>query len=104
MKATPYRLADLGTDLSSRHRASSLRNTIVAAVEAGRAKVCLDFTDVRTVSSSFADELIAVLVVIRGEEWFQKNISVTGMSVDVRQTVLESVDERISAQESQKTV
>jgi len=104
MKTTTYRLADLGTDLSSRHRASSLRNTIVAAVEAEQAKVCLDFTDVRTVSSSFADELIAVLVVVRGDEWFRKNISVTGMSADVRQTVLECVNERISAQESRKTV
>ncbi len=96
MKITTYRLADLGTDLSSRHRASSLRNTIVATVEAEQARVCLDFTDVRTVSSSFADELIAVLVVVRGDEWFRENISVTGMSADVRQTVLESVDERIS--------
>jgi len=104
MTTTTYRLVDLGTDLSSRHRASSLRNTVIAEVEATQRKVCLDFTDVRTVSSSFADELIAVLVITRSEEWFRKNVTVLGTSPDVRLTILESVAERLTERESRETV
>lgn len=100
MTTTTYRLIDLGTDLSSRHRASGLRNTIVAAVEAEKRRVRLDFTAVRTVSSSFADELIAVLVLTRGEDWFRTNVTVVGASPEIRTTILESVSDRLSEQEA----
>ncbi|MCA9028387.1 MAG: STAS-like domain-containing protein [Planctomycetaceae bacterium] len=100
MTTTTYRLIDLGTDLSSRHRASGLRNTIIAAVEAENRRVRLDFTGVRTVSSSFADELIAVLVMARGEDWFRRNVAVVGTTPEVRTTILESVADRLSERET----
>ena len=51
----------LGTDLSSRARAAQFRAEVLSAV--GRdGRVVLDFSSVRTLSDSFADELFAVLV------------------------------------------
>ncbi len=86
------RIADqLGTDLSSRHRAAELRASLVEIVEAQGRRCEIDFAGVRSVSHSFADELFAVLVVERGESWFQANLKVINLEPWVRQTILEAI-------------
>ena len=89
------RLADsVGTDLSSRHRASELRASVIDAVESRGNRCVVDFLGVRSVSHSFADELFAVLIVERGESWFQKNVSVINLEPWIRQAILEAIRAR----------
>ncbi len=88
-----------GTDLSSRQRAAALRLDIAAQTAAGVTPVTLDFAGVRTVSESFADGAIAVLVAERGEEWFRQNVRLINLTSCVRLSVLEAVDERCRHQE-----
>ena len=83
-----------GTDLSSRQRAVELRNQVTAGVVA-TGRYVLDFGGVRTVSDSFADELIAVLVAEHGEEWFREHVEIAGLSQDVRHSVLLAVSNRL---------
>ncbi len=89
-----------GTDLSSRQRAAVLRLDIASQTAAGITPVTLDFAGVRTVSESFADGAIAVLVAERGEEWFRQNVRLINLSPFVRLSVLEAVDERCRSTEA----
>lgn len=89
-----------GTDLSSRQRAAALRLDIASQTAAGISPVTLDFAGVRTVSESFADGAIAVLVAERGEEWFRQNVRLINLSPFVRLSVLEAVDERCRSTEA----
>jgi hypothetical protein len=89
-----------GTDLSSRQRAAALRLDITSQTAAGITPVTLDFAGVRTVSESFADGAIAVLVAERGEEWFRQNVRLVNLSPFVRLSVLEAVDERCRSAEA----
>ncbi len=85
---------NFGTDLSSRQRAATLRLDVTAQTAAGITPVTLDFAGVRTVSESFVDGAIAVLVAERGEEWFRQNVRLVNLTPSVRLSVLEAVDER----------
>jgi len=89
-----------GTDLSSRQRAATLRLEITTQTAAGVTPVTLAFAGVRTVSESFADGAIAVLVVERGEQWFRQNVRLVNLSPSVRLSVLEAVDERCRSTEA----
>ena len=89
-----------GTDLSSRQRAAALRLDITTRTAAGISPVTLDFAGVRTVSESFADGALAVLVEERGEEWFRLNVRLVNLSPAVRLSILEAVDERCRKPES----
>jgi len=77
----------LGDYLSSRVVASQLRKRIV---ESGH-HVTLDFSNVKSVSDSFADEFFAVLVEKRGFNWFSTNIKVSGLSEYDRETILRAI-------------
>ena len=89
-----------GTDLSSRQRATALRLDIASQTAAGITPVTLDFAGVRSVSESFADGAIAVLVAERGEEWFRQNVRLVNLTPSVRLSVLEAVDERCRSTEA----
>lgn len=90
---------DHGTGLSSRQRAADLRAFALKQTEAAGV-VAFDFTDVRVVSESFADELLAVLVEQYGEEWFREHIRVLNPSRTVRFSILEAIDLRCRHQSS----
>jgi len=90
---------DHGTDLSSRQRAAELRGLALKQTESV-GSVSFDFSDVRTVSESFADELLAVLVEEYGEEWFREHIRVLNPSQTVRFSILEAIDLRCRQQSS----
>ena len=89
-------VGELGSDLSSRARASALRARVVSAVEGGCQHVHVDLQGVRTISSSFADELFAVIVAAKGEEWFKAHIKVVNVSVSLRRTILEAIEDRLA--------
>lgn len=86
---------EAGTDLSSRSRAAALRAKLLKEIDDSRS-IVLDFSNVRTVSHSFADELFAVLVATHGEEWFRTWFTLRGLGQDVRATILEAVSERLA--------
>jgi len=92
---TKLRIAqEFGTDLSSRSRAVSLRNHIESLTASG-ATVILDFESVRTISHSFADEAIALLVCAKGTDWFARLVSVVSLEKNVRLAILEAIASRI---------
>lgn len=92
---TIFTIATLGQDISSRTRAADLRHALLAAVPNG--PVHLDFAGVRTISDSFADELFAVLVAERGEEWFREHLRLINLAPALRATILEAISERSHA-------
>lgn len=89
-----FKLAEQGQFLSSRHVASSLRQQILLA----GGPVVVDLSGVESLSDSFADELFAVLVQDHGHEWFAANVSVVGLSLPIRQTILRAVHLRCESQ------
>jgi len=87
---------EFGTDLSSRQRASELRVQIVNRLRGDISPFVIDLRDIRMVSHSFADELFAVIVAELGIDWFRENIHIENLSPNVRQTILEAIQERLT--------
>lgn len=87
---------DYGTDLSSRFRAGNLREQILQRTENLETDVEIDFSGVRIVSESFADELFAILVLEKGEAWFRQRIHVVNLPPHIRQTILATVANRLA--------
>lgn len=85
---------EYGTDVSSRQRAASLR-AVVESYVSENGQVELDFVGVRTISSSFADELFGILVASHGDTWFRDHVRVVGLTPPLRRIVLESVFNRV---------
>ena len=85
---------EFGIDLSSRARASLLRRRIAAAIDSGCAPVTIDFTDVRTISTSFADEVFAVLAQDRGEEWLTSGIRLVATPEHIAETIVSTIAHR----------
>lgn len=86
---------ELGTDLSSRRVAGEFRERLLAAIGPSEDDVCvLDLDRVRSVSHSFADELFAVLIETHGESWFKSHLQLQNLSPDVRETILEAIQQR----------
>lgn len=72
-----------GTDLSGRATARALRARVVSLAASG-ARIELDFSGVRSIADSFLDELCAVLIASRGEDWFRDHVRVTNIDSDTR--------------------
>lgn len=89
------RVSDYGRDLASRQRARDLRQSVFAA---GTAR--LDFEGVRSVSHSFADELLGVIVAERGLDWLRLNIELANAAPAVRDSIEDAVGRRLSKQSS----
>jgi hypothetical protein len=83
----------IGTDVSSRTKAAQLRDDVVRAAN-DRQPVQLNFSGVRTISESFADELFGVLVADRGDEWFREHVKVKNVGAFPRKTILEAIAAR----------
>jgi|GEM_PF-2476473 len=81
----------LGTDVSSRANAAALRCEIVAA----GSPVVLDFSNVETVSDSFTDELIAVIVERYGKSWFREHVKIIGLNPLDRDSLVAVVRRRL---------
>lgn len=87
-------IAQYGTDLSSRSTGNKLRQRIQLLAE--QDIVVLDFDGVRTVSHSFADECLAVLVQAQGESWFREHIKLVNHTQTVRLAILEAIQYRLT--------
>lgn len=85
-----------GTDVSSRAHAAQLRIQIINSLCPTCERTTVDFTGVRTISDSFADELFGVLVEECGEDWFRQHIEVLGLDELTRATILEAVADRLN--------
>ncbi|MBI1947640.1 MAG: STAS-like domain-containing protein [Deltaproteobacteria bacterium] len=92
---TYARLVEMGKDLSSRERARLLREEFVREAGVNPARLTFDFAGVRTLSDSFADELLAVLVVERGEAWFREHVHLANLSPELRLVVLNAIQARL---------
>lgn len=92
---TYARLSQLGIDLASRSRARQLRDQFIAEAGQNPERLTFDFEGVRTLSDSFADELIAVLVEQRGEQWFREHVQLINLSKELRLIVLSAIQARI---------
>lgn len=88
------RIAKHGTDLSSRTTGHHLRDEVIRLAAAG--PVVLDFSGVRSVSHSFSDELLAVLVESKGERWFREHVRVINHSPIVRWAILDAIQHRLN--------
>jgi hypothetical protein len=86
-----------GTDLASRRSAAVLRSQIEYAANEGR-YVVIDFNDVLSVSESYADELLGVLIADRGLEWFGRNVRVSAPH-SVLLSIAAAIKERLVSHE-----
>lgn len=70
-----------GRFLSSRRLARQLRQEVEALIRGGQA-VTVSFHGVESISNSFADGLLGVLMEAHGREWFARNVAVEGLQED----------------------
>lgn len=83
-----------GTDLSCRTTAVAIRRRVEERIKNGQTYL-LCFRNVRSISSGFADELLAVLVETHGTAWFRQHVKISNMSEIIRQIVLEAIAYRL---------
>lgn len=83
---------DYGSVLGGRDFAAKIRADILAF----SGEVILDFADVRTVSHSFADELIGKLAIELGSEKFKNKIKVINLSEGNKKVFGFVISERLS--------
>ncbi len=93
---TTARLLEMGKDLASRERARRLREDFVRELGQAPHHLIFDFEGVRTLSDSFADELVAVLVEQNGAEWFKEHVRLVNLTAAHRHVVLSAVAARLS--------
>ena len=86
---------DYGQVLGGRDVAERIRKEIESATDV----VVLDFQDVRTVSHSFADELIGKLAEKLGPESVKKKISIINLSESNRKVFGYVISERLPSTE-----
>jgi hypothetical protein len=86
-----YEIKDMyGTDLSSTKLSNELRKSILEEIGLGF-NVELDFKDVRSVTNSWARNLIGLIVKQEGEDFVKNHILLNNMSKRVRKTLLEGI-------------
>lgn len=78
-----------GTDVSNRHNARELRFELIRSAASGRVRV--DFSGVESISDSFLDELIAVLIDQRGPTWFRGHVELHQLREEDRASLLHIV-------------
>lgn len=88
-----YEIKDMyGTDLSSTKLSNELRKSILEEIGLGF-NVELDFKDVRSVTNSWARNLIGLIVKQEGEDFVKNHILLNNMSKRVRKTLLEGIED-----------
>lgn len=83
-----------GRDVSSRERARVLREEVESLAQFSP-PVTIDFDGVESVSDSFSDELVGVLVQERGTSWFRAHVKVVGLGELERASLLSVVRRRL---------
>lgn len=93
MNTTTISFATSG--LASRDSAIIKRNEVMHEVEKGY-HVIIDFTNVESLSNSYADELFGILFKKFGIEWLRKNLTVKFKNEFLRKTILDAIEYRKS--------
>ena len=91
------KLSNTGTILGLRELANNLSSHLRVALSNEKTLV-LDFEKVETISSSFADELIAKLFVEFGAEKFIKYIKIKNANDFIKTMINSSISERLKLQ------
>lgn len=89
------KLKEIGEILGLRETGSRLRQQIELALSKNE-KVLLDFDEVESVSSSFADELIAKLFVSLGAITFTKNIQLKNVNSFTKTIINACIKDRLN--------
>lgn len=90
-----YVIKDHAEGTGTRSSALRVRNEILNILEEKPKKVILDFTGVAVISSSFADELIAKLLIQLGLYQFNQIIKLTGLDFSQQNILHRSVVQRM---------
>jgi hypothetical protein len=83
-----------GPFVSSRGSARELRNEIVGLATSTGERIELDFAGVESISDSFSDELIAVLVKLHGPQWVLDHVRIVNLGAEDRRDVERVVERR----------
>lgn len=84
------------TDLASRQAATRVRAEVEGIALAGEV-VTIDLGKVLSLSESYADELLGVLVARHGLEWFAEHIAIVGASPIVFRSIAVAIRHRLEA-------
>lgn len=95
-----FRVKPTESDLSSRKCASEVREQVEDAITAGKA-VVFDYSDVATVSESYADEIFGVLAWRHGLDWLLAGVKIVSAPPSVLKSVAQAVDRRLIEVERQ---
>lgn len=88
-----FKFIEYGTDFGTRDMGQKLRQKILPLINSGE-KVVLDFTDVRVVSNSFADECIAKLLLEMPLDKLKKHTTFRGLNPLAERSVLVALQRR----------
>ncbi len=88
-----FKFIEYGTDFGTRDMGQKLRQKILPLINSGE-KVVLDFTDVRVVSNSFADECIAKLLLEMPLDELKKHTTFRGLNPLAERSVLVALQRR----------
>ncbi len=80
----------------TRHSAQALRNFVLNMVSEGASNICLDFSDVSLITSSYADELVGKLVTHFGFYQYQRIFKLENMSDTIQAILHRSVAQRMA--------
>lgn len=80
---------------ATREAGRLLRNDVINTVRRANCKICLDFSKIATVSSSFIDEFIAKMIIEMGIVNFNQIVSILGMNDTVKHLCERSIYMRI---------
>jgi hypothetical protein len=84
------------TDLASRQAAADLRAQVVQIVLSdNNNKVTLDFSNVLSISESYADELFGVLALRYGLEWLTNSVAIHHSSPFVFRAIASAIRQRL---------
>jgi len=94
MKEQVLKLNETGSILGLRELAKNLSSAIRYAISSENS-IVLDFEGVESVSSSFADELIAKIFIEVGSESFLKNVKIKNANIFIKTIINSSINERL---------
>ena len=80
---------------ATREAGRLLMNDVINTVRRANCKICLDFSKIATVSSSFIDEFIAKMIIEMGIVNFNQIVSIIGMNDTVKHLCERSIYMRI---------
>ena len=80
---------------ATREAGRLLMNDVINTVRRANSRICLDFSQIATVSSSFIDEFIAKMIIEMGIVNFNQIVSISGMNDTVKHLCERSIYMRI---------